>query len=125
VFVPTRTNIPQGGKVTWENQDNKSHQITSIQGEDFSSGTIEPGEEYSYRFTEEQSNVYVDLTEGRDNMSGAVIVGDVQPPDTLPSETDAGREVFSQASGDDDFAETRSMSSAVKQKEDMDVGFDD
>jgi plastocyanin len=126
VFIPTRANIDEGNTVVWQNKDDESHSISSIDGEQFESGTIQPGEEFSYTFTEQGTTIYIDETAGKDNMSGAVTVGDVDAPSTLPSESDTEPELF-----DDDTqyesssSQTRTMAAAAEDKEDMDLGFND
>ena len=48
-FVPNIAEVPMGTTVTWVNDDNVPHTITSVSGS-FDSGSIAPGKTYSYKF---------------------------------------------------------------------------
>ncbi|CAG0948439.1 plastocyanin [Methanosarcinales archaeon] len=48
-FVPATAEVPMGTTVTWVNDDNTPHTVTSVSGS-FDSGIIGPGETYSYLF---------------------------------------------------------------------------
>jgi plastocyanin len=48
-FVPNIAEVPKGTTVTWTNEDNAPHTITSVSGS-FDSGSIDPGKTYSYKF---------------------------------------------------------------------------
>lgn len=124
VFVPTRANVDVGTTVKWVNNDDRVHKISSIRGEEFTSGQIEPGEEFEYTFDEEGSTVYIDTISGGESMSGAVVVGDADSPADLPSESDTEPVTFSEEADESPLA-PRSMSQAAEDKEQMDRGFDE
>ena len=48
-FVPAIAEVPMGTTVTWVNDDNVPHTVTSVSGT-FDSGSIDPGKTYSYKF---------------------------------------------------------------------------
>ncbi|VVB55498.1 Cupredoxin-like domain protein [uncultured archaeon] len=48
-FVPATAEVPIGTTVTWVNDDNVPHTITSVSGT-FDSGSIGPGKTYSFKF---------------------------------------------------------------------------
>ncbi|CAG1005730.1 plastocyanin [Methanosarcinales archaeon] len=54
-FVPTTVYVPIGKTVTWTNNDDVTHTITSVTGS-FDSGSIDPGTTYSYTF--DQTGTY-------------------------------------------------------------------
>lgn len=121
VFVPVRTNIEPGDTVVWRNNDTQVHRVLSISGLDFGSGRLEPGESYSHTFNDEETVIYIDPIVGRSEMCGAVIVGDSEEDIALPCEQDVDAQLFKDES---EFSERgRSMSDAVKDKEDMNIGY--
>lgn len=120
VFIPTRANISEGDTITWTNVDDETHRISSINGEEFDSGQLEPGESFSHTFEDEGVTIYIDTMAGAQSMSGAVVVGDVVGPDTLPSEREEEPVPFSGSNN-----ETKTMSEAADQKDNMDIGFSD
>ena len=50
-FVPNIAEVPIGTTVTWINDDNIQHTVTSVSGL-FDSGSIGSGETYSYKFNQ-------------------------------------------------------------------------
>ena len=48
-FVPATAEVPIGTTVTWVNDDNAPHTVTSVSGI-FDSGSIGAGKTYSYKF---------------------------------------------------------------------------
>ncbi|VVB51397.1 Plastocyanin [uncultured archaeon] len=50
-FVPNIAEVPMGTTVTWVNDDNVPHTITSVSGS-FDSGSLAPGKTYSYKFNQ-------------------------------------------------------------------------
>ena len=48
-FVPATAEVPMGTTVTWVNEDNVPHTVTSVSSS-FDSGIIGPGKTYSYKF---------------------------------------------------------------------------
>jgi plastocyanin len=123
-FVPIRLQIDQGEEVTWTNEDNQQHRVVSSSGEEISSEMLEPGEEFTHTFDSEGVNRFFDSVEGQSQMCGAVIVGDAQLEEDLPCEANPDIELFDEEDGDTDGdSEKRTMSSAVEDKEDMDMGF--
>jgi len=118
VFTPTAIRIDPGDSVTWTNEDDRTHKIMSVEGPtQFSSDQLEPGDSFTQSFDQEGVYVYVDNIVGGDVMSGAVLVGDVERPDTLPSEGDSPTPVPFEGSG------TKSMSEAAEAKQQMESGF--
>jgi len=114
VFEPTRVSISEGDTVVWTNQDDETHKIMSISGEELNSGDIEPGESFEHTFTTESPTVYIDSIKGGNVMSGAVIVGDSDLERDLPSNTDVDRVPLND--GDTD---TPTLSDAGEQKQEM------
>lgn len=115
-FVPVYADIDVGGVVTWVNQSDTSHRVTDIDRELFTSEVISPGEEFTQQF-EEQGAVVYRTTMTETPMYGAVLVGDVDKP-ALPTDIDTEPETFDISGGD-----TRTLTQAAEEKEDMDVGF--
>jgi plastocyanin len=121
VAFPPVADIDEGESVTWINQDSTTRRIRSIEGESFDSGQLEQGEIYEHEFNTEGTTIYIDTIAGGSQLSGAVVVGDAEPPDTLPSEDETEIVPF------DLTGETgipQSMSRAAKQVSDMERGFD-
>ncbi len=50
-FQPATLTVPPGTTVTWTNQDNAPHTVTSTDGK-FDSGSLSKGQEFSFNFTE-------------------------------------------------------------------------
>ncbi|CAG0998183.1 MAG: plastocyanin/azurin family copper binding protein [Candidatus Methanoperedens nitroreducens] len=50
-FVPATAEVPVGTTVTWINDDNVPHTVTSVSGS-FDSGSIDAGKTYSYKFNQ-------------------------------------------------------------------------
>ncbi|MDE1970261.1 MAG: cupredoxin family copper-binding protein [Patescibacteria group bacterium] len=50
-FNPSMLTIKRGTRVTWVNNDNVSHTVTSDDGNLFNSGTLAPGRSFSFTFT--------------------------------------------------------------------------
>ncbi len=50
-FQPATLTVPPDTVVTWTNQDNTPHTVTSIDGK-FDSGSLNKGQEFSFNFTE-------------------------------------------------------------------------
>lgn len=123
VFVPTRVNIEPGDTVRWVNQHDRVHKISSVEGEQFTSSQIEPGEEFEHTFDNEGTTVYIDTIVGGSNMSGAVIVGDAESPEELPSESGDQPELFLEDGGDSGVSTARTMSVAAQEKDNMETGF--
>ncbi len=87
-YTPSILNISPGDTVSWTNNDNVGHSLTSglpygSQPGVFDSGMIEPGKTYSFTFQNLGTYKYFD----KDSkwMVGEVIVGpSTQPPPTVP-----------------------------------------
>lgn len=88
VFIPTRLKIDEGEEVTWVNNSESTHRVMSVTGEEFMSDTLEEGEKFTHQFNTTGVTIYQDSIEGAEEMSGAIIVGDADAPETLPSESD-------------------------------------
>ena len=50
-FQPATLTVPPGTTVTWTNQDNAPHTVTSVDGK-FDSGSLSKGQKFSFNFTE-------------------------------------------------------------------------
>lgn len=57
-FNPSTLTVKTGTKVTWVNDDNVSHTVTSDSGNLFDSKTISPGQTFSFIFTDIGSASY-------------------------------------------------------------------
>ncbi len=51
VFSPATLSVKAGAKVTWTNNDSVAHTVTSDSGNLLNSGTIAPGQSWSFTFT--------------------------------------------------------------------------
>lgn len=87
VATPTIVEIDKGEKVTWVNRDDTTRRLTSVQGESFDSGQLTQDDVYTHEFMSDEAVVYVDTIAGGDELSGAVLVGDADKPESLPSES--------------------------------------
>jgi len=70
-FAPGSISVPAGTTVTWTNNDNMVHTVTSNTG-DFDSGNVQPGGTFSHTFTATGTFNYKCLIHA--NMTGVVIV---------------------------------------------------
>ncbi len=73
-FNPARKAIPQGTRVTWINNGDAPHTVTSTTGK-FDSGTLNPGETYTKRFR--QTGVFKYFCEIHPEMRGKILPSDV------------------------------------------------
>jgi plastocyanin len=74
LFNPVTLTVKTGTKVTWVNDDVVSHTVTSDSGNVLNSGTLSPGQSYSFTFTSEGTfNYYCTL---HPMMKGKIIVKD-------------------------------------------------
>lgn len=91
-FDPMRTALAVGGTITWRNDDQFGHDVTSRTLTDggvewsFESGTIGNGETAQYTFEEAGAYEYECTIHGVDTMCGVVLVGDPTYDATLPCE---------------------------------------
>lgn len=69
-FSPATINVEKGTKVVWTNNDTVPHTVTSSS---FTSGTLNPGETYSYTFTEDGTFNY--SCNFHPQMKGKVVAG--------------------------------------------------
>ena len=53
-YVPADVTVPVGGTVHWTNSDTPAHTVTKQggPGEEFDSGTLQPGDDFEQRFSE-------------------------------------------------------------------------
>jgi plastocyanin len=123
VFIPTKVNIQPGETVVWENADDEVHRVVGAEGEEFDSGQLEPGETYEHTFDEEKATIYIDSMSGGGSMSGAVIVGDAELEEPLPSSGGEDPVPFEEDTETD--SGLRTMSEAADEKEEMELGFSD
>lgn len=56
-FVPDATSVAKGTTVTWTNKDSVSHTVRAVNKE-FTSGTLNPGQAFSYTFNEAKTYEY-------------------------------------------------------------------
>ncbi len=86
-FTPSILHISPGDTITWTNNDNVNHTVTSgmpyanQRGTIFDSGTILPGKTYSFTFYDPGTYIYSDKVDRW--MVGKVIVGS-QPSPAVP-----------------------------------------
>ncbi len=71
LFTPAELTISVNTKVTWVNKDSFDHTVTSDEGL-FDSGNINPGETYSYKFT--QSGIFAYHCKIHSGMKGKITV---------------------------------------------------
>jgi plastocyanin len=57
-FVPARTEVKVGQKVTWTNEDGVDHNVTADSGAKFKSKAFSPGGRYSYTPTKPGTIAY-------------------------------------------------------------------
>jgi plastocyanin len=76
-FMPNPISISVGATVTWTNKDSVAHAIVA-DGSLFSSGTIAPGNQYSYTFRSAGTFTYHDTT--NPGMAGSVAVSGTSQP---------------------------------------------
>jgi plastocyanin len=77
-FVPQEIHVDVGGRVTWTNQGNRDHTVTSDEQGLFDSGRMVPGESFSRRFQREAFFYYfcrLHGQRGQVGMWGVVVVG--------------------------------------------------
>jgi len=72
-FVPDTAEVPIGTTVTWVNEDNVPHTVTSV-SRIFDSGGINPGKSYSYKFDQAGTFEY-SCTNHPTMPHGKIIVG--------------------------------------------------
>src|SRR5215470_11819091 len=70
-YSPASLTITNGSTVTWTNNDNMAHTVTTIEGS-LSSGDIAPGSSYTKTFTVAGTYTYHDAN--NTNMTGTLIV---------------------------------------------------
>ena len=72
-YEPETRTVKVGTEVTWVNQDEAPHTVTSDE-EGFESDELDEGDEFSNRFTDEGTYEYHCEIHGADRMSGTVVV---------------------------------------------------
>lgn len=88
-YMPAYLTVSQGTTVTWMNQDTIAHTVTSDDMNNsvhFDSGTLQPGQSYSYTFS--QMGTYTYHCSIHPNMTGSVnVISQPQPtPTPAPSQ---------------------------------------
>lgn len=77
-FTPSTLTIESGTTVTWTNQSDEVHTVTSgVDGDhdgEFDSGNLSPGEEYSYTFDETGEYDYYCIPHHEVGMTGRIVV---------------------------------------------------
>ena len=71
-FSPETIKIKQGGSLTWTNNDNAPHTVTSDSGNELSSSTLDKGMSYSHTFAQKGTFAY--HCSFHSGMKGTVIV---------------------------------------------------
>jgi plastocyanin len=71
-FSPASINVEPGTTVTWVNQGQAPHTATHTGGT-FDSGTLQPGQSYSYTFN--RAGTYAYYCQIHPNMTGTIVVG--------------------------------------------------
>lgn len=85
-FTPTDLTVWQGTTVTWTNQDNTNHTVTSDNTTGnvrFDSGTLAPGQQYSYTFS--NTGIYTYHCSIHPNMTGTINVMSRPQQTTTPT----------------------------------------
>ncbi|MGB8188280.1 MAG: plastocyanin/azurin family copper-binding protein, partial [Nitrososphaeraceae archaeon] len=78
-FDPNPIEINAGDSITWTNDDNEIHTVTSGSdegpsiGTEFDSGTLAPGQSFTHQF--DKPGTYEYFCSFHDSMTGKVIVG--------------------------------------------------
>lgn len=57
-YSPASMTVPVGTTVTWTNNDSVAHTVTSDSGKILDSGTIQPGQTFSFTFTKAGTYAY-------------------------------------------------------------------
>ncbi len=90
-FVPYVTTVDAGGEVIWVNNDSRSHRIISgaddVPDGTFDSGTIGPGERFSFKFEEPGEYTYYSPMYQR--MSGIIVVESIGSDDHDAANTES------------------------------------
>lgn len=77
-FTPSNLEVTEGTTVTWINQGNDVHTVTSGSDGDhdgvFDSGSMDPGEEFSFQFDEAGTYDYYCIPHVQVGMTGTVTV---------------------------------------------------
>ena len=108
-FTPGNLEVEVGTTVTWTNQTDEVHTVTS--GEDgehdgeFNSGDVDPGETYSYEFTETGEFPYYCIPHVNAGMTGTITVVDDNGngSDGSIDENDSSGENGDNGNMDDDY----------------------
>lgn len=85
-FIPERLAIYPGDTVTWTQDDSAEHTVTSQEGI-FNSGTLPPGEVFSFTFNDKGEFAYYCVFHGAGAMSGIISVA--EPTANTPPQTPA------------------------------------
>lgn len=115
-FMPVHADIAVGDTVMWRNTTDQSQRVSGVEEEDLQSPVLEPEEEFSFTFDEEERAVVYSETLDTPTKYGSVMVGDVDRP-ALPTNVDTDVELFTGQDG------SRTLSAAAEEKEQMDIGF--
>lgn len=108
VFAPVRATKEVEGTVRWTNNSDEAINILSTDAPEDFDLTIESDDVGAVQLSEEGVYQYRISDEPVEELCGAVVVGDVESPDSLPCEEDLEREVFE--------VETNSFAEAAESK---------
>lgn len=73
-YEPKKLTVTRGTEVTWVNQDDVPHTVTSDKGNALDSEELTEGDEFSERFLEDGTFTYHCEVHGKDRMSGTIVV---------------------------------------------------
>jgi plastocyanin len=73
-YEPKTLTVTRGTEVTWVNQDDAPHTVTSDEGDALDSEQLGEGDEFSERFLEDGTFAYHCEVHGKDRMSGKIVV---------------------------------------------------
>lgn len=71
-FDPASLTIKVGTEVRWTNNDTVAHDVTSVSGNELSSGSLNQGQTYTHVFT--QAGTYAYMCKIHPNMTATIIV---------------------------------------------------
>lgn len=95
-FGPVTLTVSVGDTVTWTNADDRPHTVTAGGGQ-FDSGNLDPGQTFSFTFTEPGTYAYV--CSYHDEMSAGIVVESADPTAATAAPATAGGNSTGQVAG--------------------------